>query len=84
MAFYRRQLLPIDKEEVFAKNLVRLAPDDLHLQILEIGDVRICNEFKAYVGVLIVTPEYDYAVPEVLKNCLRRSAAVAVAANHRS
>jgi len=69
-----------------AKNLIKLAPDSLALEILEIGDLPLYNEdleveppktwidfrnkLKTYDAVLFVTPEYNRSVPGVLKNAL--------------
>jgi chromate reductase, NAD(P)H dehydrogenase (quinone) len=69
-----------------AKNLIKLAPDNLKLEILEIGDLPIYNEdtdvdppaawtkfrtaLKSYDAVLFVTPEYNRSVPGPLKNAI--------------
>ncbi|GAB1445372.1 NADPH-dependent FMN reductase [Flammeovirgaceae bacterium] len=69
-----------------ANELIRLVPDSLELQILEIGDLPLYNEdleehaplpwvkfrdkLKGYDGVLFVTPEYNRSIPGVLKNAI--------------
>lgn len=69
-----------------AKQLIKLAPDSLELEIVEIGHLPHYNEDidqnppKEYVefrdkiksadGVLFVTPEYNRSVPSALKNAL--------------
>jgi chromate reductase len=69
-----------------ANNLLKLAPDNLKLEIVEIGDLPMYNQdldenppaawsrfretIKGYDGVLFVTPEYNRSVPAVLKNAI--------------
>jgi chromate reductase len=69
-----------------AKALITLAPEELELEIINIGDLPIYNEdlettppaewitFRTKMapldGVLFVTPEYNRSVPSVLKNAL--------------
>ena len=69
-----------------ANALIALAPDNLHLKILEIEEVAMYNEdldetppvawtdfrtrLKDFDGVLFVTPEYNRSVPAVLKNAI--------------
>jgi chromate reductase len=69
-----------------ARALVELAPESLHLEIVEIGELPLYNEdddgnppaaftaFRQRVesadAVLFVTPEYNRSVPGVLKNAL--------------
>jgi chromate reductase, NAD(P)H dehydrogenase (quinone) len=69
-----------------AKALIELAPPDLKLEIVEIGDVPLYNDdlesnlpvpwislrerLKKADAVLFVTPEYNRSVPGVLKNAI--------------
>src|SRR5690606_3106149 len=69
-----------------AKALIELAPENLSLEIIEIGNLALYNEdleqelpiewqqfrtaIKAVDGVLFVTPEYNPSVPAVLKNAV--------------
>lgn len=69
-----------------ANNLIKLAPESLKLEILEIADLPMYNQdldakppqewvdFKkrlnGYDGVIFVTPEYNRSVPAVLKNAI--------------
>lgn len=69
-----------------ANNLVKLAPETLKLEILEISQLSMYNQdldenppkdwldFRARVqsfdGVIFVTPEYNRSIPGVLKNAI--------------
>jgi chromate reductase len=69
-----------------AKALIKLAPDSLSLEIIEIGGLPLYNQdlddnppaawtefrerIKKFDGVLFVTPEYNRSVPGVLKNAI--------------
>ena len=69
-----------------AKALIKVSPDFLKLEIVEIGGLAIYNQdfddkppvaytqFREYLkkfdGVLFVTPEYNRSVPAVLKNAI--------------
>jgi len=69
-----------------AKALTALAPAELQLEIIEIGDLPLYNQdlddtppapwvafrvkVKAADAILFVTPEYNRSVPGVLKNAL--------------
>lgn len=69
-----------------AKALIKLAPDTLSLEIVEIGGLPFYNQdlddnppvawtgfrehIKKFDGVLFVTPEYNRSVPGVLKNAI--------------
>jgi chromate reductase, NAD(P)H dehydrogenase (quinone) len=69
-----------------ANNLIKLAPEGLKLEIIEIGNLPFYNEdiektapaewiafrekVKAVDAVLFVTPEYNRSVPAVLKNAI--------------
>lgn len=69
-----------------ALNFIKLAPDSLQLEILEIGQLQMYNQdldenppsewvefrklVKSYDGVIFVTPEYNRSVPAVLKNAI--------------
>jgi chromate reductase len=69
-----------------ARELIKVSPDSLKLEIVEIGGLPIYNQdfddnppaaytqFREYLkkfdGVLFVTPEYNRSVPAVLKNAL--------------
>ena len=69
-----------------AKTLMLLAPPQLEMEIVEIGQLplynqddddappAVCTEFRAKIkefdGVLFVTPEYNRSVPGVLKNAI--------------
>lgn len=69
-----------------AGNLIKLAPPELNLEILEIGQLPMYNQdldetppeawiefrkqLKNYDGVIFVTPEYNRSVPGVLKNAI--------------
>lgn len=65
---------------------VGLTPDEVEIEVYSIADIPIynqdleesmpfaVNEFKAKVreadGILLVTPEYNYSIPGVLKNAI--------------
>jgi chromate reductase len=69
-----------------ATALIKLAPESLHLEIIEIGGLPIYNQdlednppsawvefrgcIKKHDGVLFVTPEYNRSVPGGLKNAI--------------
>jgi chromate reductase len=69
-----------------ANALIQLAPDPLHLEIVEIGGIPLYNQdldedppaawtdfrerIKKFDGVLFVTPEYNRSVPGALKNAI--------------
>ncbi|PIU41618.1 MAG: ACP phosphodiesterase [Candidatus Omnitrophica bacterium CG07_land_8_20_14_0_80_42_15] len=69
-----------------AKALIKVSPDSLKLEIVEIGGLPIYNQdfddnppvpytqfresLKKFDGVLFVTPEYNRSVPAVLKNAI--------------
>jgi chromate reductase len=69
-----------------AKALITLAPEQLDLEIISIGDLQLYNEdletsppaewvtfrtkLVTFDGLLFVTPEYNRSVPSVLKNAL--------------
>lgn len=69
-----------------AKALIALAPENLSLEILNIGDLPLFNEdleatppqswvtlreqIAAADGLLFLTPEYNRSVPAVLKNAI--------------
>lgn len=69
-----------------AKALIKLAPENLALEIVPIGDLALYNEdleanppaawtefrecMATFDAVLFVTPEYNRSVPAVLKNAL--------------
>lgn len=69
-----------------AKALMKLSPDSLSLEIIEIGDLPLYDQdlddnppaawtgfrerLKKFDGVLFVTPEYNRSVPGVLKNAI--------------
>lgn len=69
-----------------AKVLQRLAPSELELDIITIGDLPLYNEdldgptpsewtrfreqIKKCAGVLFITPEYNRSIPGVLKNAI--------------
>jgi len=69
-----------------AKALIKLSPDSLALEIVEIGELPLYNQdlddnppvswvefrqrIKKFDGVLFVTPEYNRSVPGVLKNAI--------------
>lgn len=69
-----------------AKALIKMAPDSLELEIVEIGGLPMYNQdtdddpppifvdfrkrLKSYDGFLFVTPEYNRSIPAVLKNAL--------------
>jgi chromate reductase len=69
-----------------AKALIKVAPDPLKLEIVEIGELSFYNQdfdenppvaytqfresLKKFDGVLFVTPEYNRSVPAVLKNAI--------------
>lgn len=69
-----------------ANNLLKLATEDLRLEILEIGQIPMYNQdldedplqewtdfrnqVKSFDGVIFVTPEYNRSVPAVLKNAI--------------
>jgi chromate reductase len=69
-----------------ANNFIKLAPQALKLEILEIGDLPLYNQdlddqppqawttfrnrLKEFRGVMFFTPEYNRSVPAVLKNAL--------------
>ena len=69
-----------------AASLIKVSPDSLKLEIVEIGNLPLYNQdfddkppaeytqfregLKRFDGVLFVTPEYNRSVPAVLKNAL--------------
>ena len=69
-----------------ANNLIKLAPQELKLEILEISQLPMYNQdldehppqawidfrkqLKTFDGVVFVTPEYNRSVPAVLKNAI--------------
>lgn len=69
-----------------ANQLIKLAPKELKLEILEIGHLPMYNQdfdgnppqewvdfrkhLKTFDGVIFVTPEYNRSVPGVLKNAI--------------
>lgn len=69
-----------------AKALIKLSPESLSLEIIEIGELPLYNQdlddspppawtgfrerLKQFNGVLFVTPEYNRSVPGVLKNAI--------------
>ncbi|MFC0135384.1 ACP phosphodiesterase [Massilia eurypsychrophila] len=69
-----------------AKTMMLLAPSQLEMEIIEIGNLPLYNQddddnpppvytefrstIKKYDGVLWVTPEYNRSVPGVLKNAI--------------
>jgi len=69
-----------------AKELIRLAPSSLKMEIVEIGQLSHYNQdedsnppadwtnfrqvIQGFEGVLFVTPEYNRSVPGVLKNAI--------------
>ncbi len=69
-----------------AHELIRLAPENLKLNIIEIGDLPFYNEdleenapetwktFRQKIqesqGVIIISPEYNRTIPAVLKNAI--------------
>jgi chromate reductase len=69
-----------------AKFLIKVSPDSLKLEIIEIGELPIYNQdfddkppvaytqfresLKKFDGVLFITPEYNRSVPAVLKNAI--------------
>lgn len=69
-----------------ANNLIKLAPQDLELEILEISQLEMYNQdldenplqswvefrkaIKSFDGVIFVTPEYNRSIPGVLKNAI--------------
>ncbi|MFA4859280.1 NADPH-dependent FMN reductase [Methanoregula sp.] len=69
-----------------ASAIVKLAPSDFSLTMVQIGDLPLYNqdddenpaepvrrmkqEIQAADGILIVTPEYNRSIPGVLKNAL--------------
>jgi chromate reductase, NAD(P)H dehydrogenase (quinone) len=69
-----------------AKTLMAIAPENLSLELVEIGDLPLYNEdsdahppeqyktfrerIKRCDGVLFITPEYNRSVPAVLKNAV--------------
>jgi chromate reductase len=69
-----------------AKALMKLAPDSLNLEIIEIGGLPLYNQdlednppaawiefrerLKKFDGILFVTPEYNRSVPGGLKNAI--------------
>ena len=69
-----------------AKNLIKLAPENLKLEFLEISQISMYNQdldenppadwvdfkenLRSYDGVIFVTPEYNRSIPGVLKNAL--------------
>jgi len=74
----------LDKK--MALNLIAIAPDNLDLQIVEIGDLPFYDEdleedpplpwktfrekISLFDSVLFVTPEYNRSVPAVIKNAI--------------
>ncbi|MCF3107761.1 NAD(P)H-dependent oxidoreductase [Niabella sp. CC-SYL272] len=69
-----------------AEELIHLAPSNLQLEIVEIGDLPLYNEdleqavpaswhcfretIRAKDGVVFITPEYNRSVPGLLKNAI--------------
>lgn len=69
-----------------AKALIKLAPESLILEIVEIGQLPLYNQdletvvpaewttfrnkIKEFDGLIFVTPEYNRSVPAVLKNAI--------------
>ncbi len=69
-----------------AKALMKLSPDSLNLEIVEIGGLPLYNQdlddnpptawtefrerIRKFDGILFVTPEYNRSVPGVLKNAI--------------
>lgn len=69
-----------------AKALIKISPESLKLEIVEIGELPIYNQdfddkppvaytkfrefLRKFDGVLFVTPEYNRSVPAVLKNAI--------------
>lgn len=69
-----------------AKALIKLAPENLEMEIVPIGNLALYNEdleadppaawtefrtrMATFEGVLFVTPEYNRSVPAALKNAL--------------
>jgi len=69
-----------------AKALIKVSPDSLNLEIVEIGGLPLYNQdfddnppvaytqfresLKKFDGVLFITPEYNRSVPAVLKNAI--------------
>jgi chromate reductase len=69
-----------------AKAMIKLAPESLDLEIIEIGGLPLYNQdledtppaawigfrerLKNFDGVLFVTPEYNRSVPAALKNAI--------------
>jgi len=69
-----------------ALNFIKMAPESLKLEILEIGQLQMYNQdldenppaewvefrkrLKDFEGVIFVTPEYNRSVPGVLKNAI--------------
>jgi chromate reductase len=69
-----------------AKTMMKLAPDSLDLEIIEIGGLPLYNQdlednppavwtefrerLKKFDGVLFVTPEYNRSIPGALKNAI--------------
>ncbi|GAA4826466.1 NADPH-dependent FMN reductase [Marinicella pacifica] len=69
-----------------AHELMRLAPDELDLNIVEIGDLPLYNEdleaetpqawsdfrhaMKSSDGVIFISPEYNRSIPGALKNAI--------------
>jgi chromate reductase, NAD(P)H dehydrogenase (quinone) len=71
---------------MMANQLIKLAPKDLQLEIVEFGGLDFYNQdndeapprswvdfrnsIKKYDGVIFVTPEYNRSIPGVLKNAI--------------
>lgn len=69
-----------------ALNLIKLAPESLRLEIVEINELQMYNQdydddppqewvdfrnkIKEFQGVIFVTPEYNRSTPAVLKNAI--------------
>ena len=69
-----------------AKALIKLAPDSINLEIVEITDLSLYNEdfdsippapwvnfrnkLKTFDGVIFVTPEYNRSFTDVIKNAI--------------
>lgn len=69
-----------------ARNLIRLAPEGLTAELVEIGQLQMYNQdldatppaewvefrdtIRGFDAVLFVTPEYNRSVPAVLKNAI--------------
>ncbi len=72
--------------KMMAQNLIRMAPESLELEIINLQELQIYNQdldekppqswldfrmkLKTFDGFLFVTPEYNRSVPAVLKNAI--------------